>query len=206
MGTGCISARVVAEPASTVKPSVPRIAKRRPPPYTPGALPTRPTGNHDLPVPAVDSPSRRRLPPLLRRAWYGLNQAFRRRIAHTGVTPDQFTAMRTLLEGDAAGLTQRDLTTLMSSDPNTVASLLERMEGAGWISRKPHESDRRAYRIRLLEPGRIQYEACRAIAVDLQSEVLAVLPETERGEFLAHLDLVSMACRRAADASPRSPR
>jgi hypothetical protein len=45
----------------------------------------------------VDAPERRRLPILLRRAWYGLNQAFRRRIAKTGVTPDQFTAMRTLL-------------------------------------------------------------------------------------------------------------
>ena len=76
----------------------------------------------------IDAPSRRRLPPLLRRAWYGLNQAFRRRIAHTGVTPDQFTALRTLLEGDPEGLTQRELTALMSSDPNTVASLLERME------------------------------------------------------------------------------
>lgn len=160
----------------------------------------------DRPEPAIDSPSRRRLPPLLRRAWYGLNQAFRRRIAHTGVTPDQFTAMRTLLEGDPAGLTQRDLTTLMSSDPNTVASLLERMEATGWISRKPHESDRRAYRIRLLEPGMVQYEACRAIAVELQSEVMSVLPETERIEFLRKLELVSMACRRAADESPRSQR
>jgi hypothetical protein len=37
----------------------------------------------------IDSPGRRRLPPLLRRAWYGLNRAFRRRIAHIGLTPDR---------------------------------------------------------------------------------------------------------------------
>src|SRR5258706_62504 len=43
---------------------------------------------------SIDAPERRRLPPLLRRAWYGLNQAFRPRIAHLGVTPDQFTEMR----------------------------------------------------------------------------------------------------------------
>ena len=42
------------------------------------------------------------------------------------VTPDQFTALRSLLEGEEAGMTQRDLTLAMSSDPNTVASLLER--------------------------------------------------------------------------------
>ncbi len=45
----------------------------------------------------LDAPGRRRLPVLLRRAWYGLNQAFRRRIAGMGLTPDQFTVIRTLL-------------------------------------------------------------------------------------------------------------
>ncbi len=154
----------------------------------------------------VDSPSRRRLPPLLRRAWYGLNQAFRRRIAHTGVTPDQFTVLRTLLEGDAMGLTQRDLTTLMSSDPNTVASLLERMERAGWIGRHPHESDRRAYRIRVTQAGTSQYETCRAVAMGLQTEVLGVLEEGDREAFLGRLARLAEACRAAADASPRTTR
>src|SRR5438876_9151692 len=97
----------------------------------------------------IDAPERRRLPLLLRRAWYGINQAFRRRIAHLGVTPDQFTVMRTLLEGDARGISQRELTYLISSDPNTVASLLERMEAAGLLKRNQHEKDRRAHRIRL---------------------------------------------------------
>lgn len=154
----------------------------------------------------VDSPLRRRLPPLLRRAWYGLNQAFRRRIAHTGVTPDQFTAMRTLLEGEAQGMTQRDLTLAMSSDPNTVASLLERMEDSGWIERRPHERDGRAYRIRLLPAGRKQFEVVREAAATLQAEVLGVLPESDRERFLQQLDLVGAACRKAADDAPRPSR
>src|SRR5437016_9070862 len=98
-------------------------------------------------TPPIDAPERRRLPLLLRRAWYGMNQAFRRRIAHLGVTPDQFTVMRTLLENE--GVTQRELTELISSDPNTVAALLERMEQAGLIERQAHERDRRANRLRL---------------------------------------------------------
>lgn len=146
----------------------------------------------------VDSPERRRLPPLLRRAWYGLNQAFRRRIAHLGITPDQFTVMRTLLEGDPSGLTQRELTQAMQSDPNTVASLLQRMEDAGLVDRRPHEKDRRAHRIRLLPAGRRKYESARAIAVALQSDILAVLPEGNREQFLEHLARVADACRAAA--------
>lgn len=140
---------------------------------------------------------------LLRRSWYGLNQAFRRRIAHTGVTPDQFTAMRTLLEGDPEGMTQRALTEAMSSDPNTVASLLERMEEAGWIERRPHEKDRRAYRIRLLPAGTERYHQVRLLAVDLQSDVLGVLPEPERERFLRQLEEVATACRQAADESAK---
>src|ERR1041385_8399886 len=147
----------------------------------------------------IDSPNRRRLPLLLRRAWYGLNQAFRRRIAHLQVTPDQFTVMRTLLEGDARGLTQRELARLMSSDPNTVASLLERMDKAGYIERQPHERDRRAHRIRLLPKGKKTYEAARAVALALQGELLSVLPESAREDFLENLAHVAEACRDAAE-------
>ena len=151
----------------------------------------------------IDSPGRRRLPPLLRRAWYGLNQAFRRRLAHLGVTPDQFTVLRTLLEADAKGLTQRELTKLISSDPNTVASLLERMETAGLLERQPHEADRRAHRIRLQPAGRRKYTAARDIAVALQAEVLTGLPAAQREEFLENLSLVAEACRVSAEQSPR---
>lgn len=160
-----------------------------------------PGGSEPLPI---DSPERRRLPLLLRRAWYGLNQAFRRRIAHTKVTPDQFTVMRTLIEGDPKGMSQRELTTLMSSDPNTVASLLERMEAGGLIQRKAHEADRRAHRIQLLPSAKKTYHVIREIALNLQLEVLEALPTEKRDEFLETLTRVADACRVAAEASPKS--
>ena len=149
--------------------------------------------------PAVDDPGRRRLPSLLRRCWFNMNQTFRRRIAHTGITPDQFTVMRTLLEGDAKGMTQRELTDLMSSDPNTIASLLERMETGGLVERKSHERDRRAYRISLKPLGKRKYEEVREIALILQLEILSVLPKEKQEEFLKHLGLVADACRLAAE-------
>lgn len=156
-----------------------------------------------LPALPVDAPERRRLPPLLRRAWYGLNQAFRRRIAHLEITPDQFTVMRTLLEGDPQGITQRELTCSMTSDPNTVASLLQRMEEAGLVERRPHEKDKRAHRIQLREAGKRKYEAARQVAVELQSDILSVLPAERREEFLEDLTLVADACKSAAELSPK---
>ena len=147
----------------------------------------------------IDAPHRRRLPLLLRRSWYGLNQAFRRRIAHLQITPDQFTVLRTLLEGDERGLTQRELARAMSSDPNTVASLLERMERVGYVERLPHERDRRAHRIKLQPKGRKTYESARVVAIALQSEVLSGLPVAGRENFLENLSVVADACRLAAE-------
>ncbi|PYL00853.1 MAG: MarR family transcriptional regulator [Verrucomicrobia bacterium] len=149
----------------------------------------------------IDAPGRRRLPILLRHAWYGLNQAFRRRVAHLGITPDQFTVMRTLLE--SGGITQSELTERMSSDPNTVASLLERMEKSGLLERRQHEKDRRAHRLHLKAEGRSRYQKARQVAIALQTEVLSVLPEANREEFLEHLALAADACRDAAEDSPR---
>jgi DNA-binding MarR family transcriptional regulator len=152
----------------------------------------------------IDSPRRRRLPILLRRSWYGLNQAFRRRIAHTGMTPDQFTVLRTLIESDPAGLVQSKLTKLMASDPNTIASLLERMEACGWIERKTHESDRRAYRIRIKPAGKRKFQEVREIAVAIQTEILAVLEEERRDLFLRDLEKIAEACQSALEKSPTS--
>ena len=146
----------------------------------------------------IDSPNRRRLPILLRRAWYGLNQTFRRRIAHLGVTPDQFTAMRTILEGGDEGVFQSALTLQMASDPNTIASLLERMSKAGMIERHVHEKDRRAYRIRMLPNGLEKYEEARVNAVALQQELLVGVPEADRERFLEMLATVADTCHELA--------
>tara|TARA_A100001037_G_C15049253_1_gene589299 strand:- start:431 stop:937 length:507 start_codon:yes stop_codon:yes gene_type:complete len=151
----------------------------------------------------VDSPERKRLPLLLRRAWYGLNKAFRRRISHAGATPDQFTVLRTLHEGDPTSMTQSELTRAMSSDPNTVASLLERMEKTGWLERKPHASDRRAKCILLKPSGKRKYTQLRDIAANLQMEILEALPASKREPFLGTIADIANACRDAAEDSAR---
>lgn len=138
------------------------------------------------------------MPILLRHAWYGLNQAFRRRIASIGVTPDQFTVMRTLLEQEKSGLTQSELTRQMASDPNTIASLVLRMERAGWIHRARHEQDRRAYHLKITTIGRLKYKQARKIAVALQEELLADWSEKKREEFLANLAQIAERCRSVA--------
>lgn len=154
---------------------------------------------------APDSPSPlrssdiRRLPPLMRRAWYSLNQAFRQRVTHLALTPDQFSILRWLTEGDPAGLTQRQITDLMSSDPNTITSTLTRMEKAGLIVREQHEKDRRANRVKVLAAGKRAFKDAQKIAIILQGQVLAALPEDRRERFLEDLEIVAESCAAALE-------
>jgi DNA-binding MarR family transcriptional regulator len=143
---------------------------------------------------AASQPIDRRLPILLRRAWFGLNQAFRRSIAKSRLTPGQYTALRTLVE--AGEMSQRELTGLMSSDANTIASLLSRMETLGWVKRESHELDRRANRLRVTAKGRRKFEAARPQAMELQQRVLGTLSKAEQAAFLESMEKIADACQR----------
>lgn len=145
------------------------------------------------------SPQRdpKRLPVLLRRAWYGLNQAFRQRVSGLKITPDQFSILRWVSEGDPQGLTQRAITDLMASDPNTITSTIVRMEKAGLVERRPHETDKRALRVRLLPAGRRTFEKARKVAGELQHSILTALPEPQRDAFLEALQTIAAACAAA---------
>ena len=145
----------------------------------------------------------RRLPPLLRRAWYGLNQCFRQRIAHLEITPDQYSILRWLSEGDPKGLTQRALTNLMTSDPNTITSTLSRMESAGLIARQTHELDKRAHRVRLLAAGTRVFENAKLVAQGLEAQLLAALPAARRERFLKDLEFLADACTGASERASK---
>ena len=151
------------------------------------------------PIPAA--PHRRRLAPLLRRTWYSLNQTFRRRIAHAGLTPDQFSVLRWLEEGHSRGTMANELCELMTSDPNTMAALIRRMGRMGLVTRQSHETDGRAQRIRATAKGRRAFSGVRHLALDLQAEILSVLPAGERHEFLDKLEQLAQKSRTLLDAS-----
>jgi DNA-binding MarR family transcriptional regulator len=143
---------------------------------------------------AVDSPQRRRLPPLLRRAWFSMNQTFRRLCAKTGITPDQFTVLRTLHEHEPAGLTQRELAEIMTSDANTIAALLTRMEESGLVGRGMDPTDRRANQIFMKPAGRRKYAQTRLLATELQTLIPTSLPTQRREVFLEELEVIANAC------------
>jgi DNA-binding MarR family transcriptional regulator len=155
--------------------------------------------NHPLSDEALlDDPDRRRLPPLLRKAWYSMNQAFRRRLSGEGITPDQFTVLRWLAEKEGRQITQKNLTDLMSSDPNTIASLVKRMEESKLLVREVSKKDRRANNLKLTTFGKAVHARARQLAIELQSEVLGGLSGSESDRFLQLLEKVAAAAAQSA--------
>lgn len=144
--------------------------------------------------PALPPIPRRRLPLLLRRAWFSLNQTFRRDCSRLGITPDQFTVLRTLHENEPMGLNQRDLAEQITSDPNTIAALLARMESNGLIARRTDPEDRRAHRLRLKPAGRRAFAKAHVLAKQLQEKILQSLPEHRREVFLEELEIIANTC------------
>jgi DNA-binding MarR family transcriptional regulator len=74
------------------------------------------------------------------------------------------------------------------------------MEKAGWVARVRHEKDRRAQKVLLLAAGRKKYEEVRLLAIDLQQEILSVLPADHRETFLTDLAAVAEQCQQTAQS------
>ncbi|RME90253.1 MAG: MarR family transcriptional regulator [Verrucomicrobia bacterium] len=141
-------------------------------------------------------------PPLLRRCWYGLNQAFRRRLQPLGLTPIQYTVLRNLAEAGSEGLTQTELNDRITSDPNTIAGLVARMEKNGWIERRPDAGDSRAKRVRLTPLGLTCQQQAAQVARNLLAEIQPALSPDQWRLFLEQLEAVAEACQRANQRRP----
>ena len=69
------------------------------------------------------------------------------------------------------------------------------------IERETHEKDRRANRLGASRKGKTRFRQARETAIALQGEILAVLPDAKREDFLTQLAKVADACRDAAENS-----
>ena len=137
---------------------------------------------------------KRRFPLLLRSAWFGLNQSFRARLKPHGLTPDQFTVLRWLYEKKDECVRQSDLAQLMSSDNNTITSIITRMEKSQWVKRKPHIKDNRANQLMIMDAGEVLYFKGQAEAYALEEEVMGTLTDAERLMYLELMEKVAGAC------------
>lgn len=68
------------------------------------------------------------------------------------------------------GLTQKELAEKLQNTPATITKMLQRMEKAGFIQRKPDETDQRITRVYLTQAGRTVKGAVEAVWRKMEKE------------------------------------
>jgi DNA-binding MarR family transcriptional regulator len=130
------------------------------------------------------------------RLWRASHTRVAESLGSIGLTPASFGVLNVL--GARNGAIQQEIGSLMGIDPSTMVALIDDLEGAGLVERRPHPKDRRARAVALTPKGRRRLERGRALAAQVEDEVLGGLPVDERRELLRLL-------RRALESAPPQP-
>ena len=137
----------------------------------------------------------------LRRAQLTVFQKFAGRLREQKVTPTQFAVL--VLIGANPGLTQRALSEAVATDQSTLVSLLDRLEGRGFVERRRSLHDRRYQVLNLTEAGKAQTTDLCNIVVAHDDELADAFTDEERINFM---DLLERFNKNSANDDTKSHR
>ena len=115
-----------------------------------------------------------------------------------GLHPGQAMCLRFLSAND--GITQRDLADALHVARPTVTKMLNSMEKAGLVRRRPDAADARLTCVELTESGRAEEKKMNAAAADYVNSTIATLPEADRRELARLLEELGASIERAGAA------
>jgi len=104
-------------------------------------------------------------------------RVFDRRAVHLGLTRAQWRALKRI--HDRQGLSQVELAEQMDMEPIAVGRVVDRLQKAGFVERRPDPDDRRRWRL-YLEPQAMQVmDAITELSSRLRAEALEGLSDAE---------------------------
>jgi MarR family transcriptional regulator, transcriptional regulator for hemolysin len=106
----------------------------------------------------------------------------RARAAALGLTRAQAAVLAYLARQE--GINQAALAQILDLEPITLARLLDRLQAASLIERRPDPKDRRAHLLYLTEAAYPLLDRIFALAADVREEALVGIPEPDRIRLL----------------------
>ena len=106
----------------------------------------------------------------------------RARAAALGLTRAQAAVLAYLARQE--GINQAALAQLLELEPITLARLLDRLQAAGLIERRPDPKDRRAHLLYLTAAAYPLLDRIFALAAEVREDALAGVAEADRGRLL----------------------
>jgi MarR family transcriptional regulator for hemolysin len=107
-----------------------------------------------------------------------LRRDFDRRARSLGLTRAQWSVLAHLKRNE--GSKQAAVADTLELEPITLVRLLDRLEAAGWVERRPDPGDRRARQLYLTEKARPVLDQLMALASETRAVALAGFSEPER--------------------------
>ena len=102
------------------------------------------------------------------------------------------------------GCTQSDLAESMQQEKITVSRQAKRLEKAGWIERRDHAADRRAYHLYLRPKAERIVERLANVAEELRTDYLEAVPADRRVTLMDDLLLVKARLQQMAAEAKKS--
>jgi DNA-binding MarR family transcriptional regulator len=135
-----------------------------------------------------------------------MRKRFDKRAHSVGLTRAQWSVIAHLHRNE--GVNQSALAELMDVQKITLARLVDRLEQAGWVERRPDPQDRRANRLFLTDKVAPMWERMRKLAGEVFTEALDGLAPVDQDRLIDWLLAVKRnlaAPEQAAQALPPVP-
>lgn len=113
---------------------------------------------------------------------------FDRRAVKFGLTRAQWRATKMLYHRE--GLRQTELADLLEMEPIAVGRVIDRLQAAGFVERRPDPRDRRAWRLYVTEQARVIVGDMELIARDLRKDASRGIDYEELAQALGVLNRI----------------
>jgi DNA-binding MarR family transcriptional regulator len=111
-----------------------------------------------------------------------LTKRFDQRAKHLGLTRAQTQLLAYLVLHE--GINQTGLADLLEIEPISLARLIDRMEQAGWVERRPDPKDRRAWLLFLTEKTKPVFSKMVEVGKEVRADALQGFTTAERDLIL----------------------
>ncbi|HEX2803947.1 MAG TPA: MarR family transcriptional regulator [Sphingomicrobium sp.] len=133
-----------------------------------------------------------------------LRRAFDQRAATLGVTRPQWRVLARLKR--EPGLRQVELAERLDMEPITLCRIVDRLEEAGLVERKPDPSDRRAWLLELTEKAAPLVSQLRSLAHDFAAEAMDGIEEPDLRKLQERLAAIRANIARSGKQGDRAVR
>lgn len=117
-----------------------------------------------------------------------IRRSFDERARGIGVTRPQWQVLVTLKRSE--GINQGALADLLEVEPITVCRMVDRLQDAELVERRPDPADRRSWRLYLTAKAHLLVEQLRPLAESMFEQALDGVSAVERSALLATLDRI----------------